>query len=131
KHQKLSVVLLDLDKFKDVNDVHGHAAGDQVLGCVAAALAGMCRRSDLAARFGGDEFVLMLPESSRRQAETILNRLRQIRVQLPELKGLDVTLSYSWGTAVFPTDGQDLEQLIHAADTRLYAMKRRLARDAS
>jgi diguanylate cyclase (GGDEF)-like protein/PAS domain S-box-containing protein len=131
KRQKLSVVLLDLDKFKDVNDVHGHAAGDQVLGCVAAALARMCRRSDLAARFGGDEFVLMLPETSRRQAEIILNRLRQIRVQLPELKGLDVTLSYCWGTAVFPTDGQDLEQLIHAADTRLYAMKRRLARDAS
>ncbi len=131
KRQKLTVVLLDLDKFKAVNDVHGHAAGDQVLGCVATALTRVCRRSDLAARFGGDEFVLMLPETSRRQAEMILNRLRRIRVRLPQLKGLDVTLSYCWGTAVFPTDGRDLEQLIHAADTRLYGMKRRVALGAS
>jgi diguanylate cyclase (GGDEF)-like protein len=131
KRQKLSVVLVDLDKFKAVNDVHGHAAGDQVLGCVASALTRMCRRSDFAARFGGDEFVLLLPETSRRQAEMILNRVRQIRVRLPELQGLDVALSYCWGIAVFPTDGRDLEQLIHAADARLYGMKRRAARGAS
>ncbi len=126
KRLKLSLVLLDLDKFKAVNDVHGHSAGDQVLAHVAAALNQICRGSDMAARFGGDEFVLMLPETSRREAESILSRLRQIRVRLPELKELDVTLSYCWGIATFPADGRELEQLIQEADGRLYRMKRRL-----
>lgn len=124
KRLKLSVVLLDLDKFKAVNDEFGHSVGDQVLGRVASALSQICRRSDVAARFGGDEFVLMLPETSRRQAEAILSRLKKIRVALPEAKGLDVTLSYCWGTATFPGDGRDLEQLIQVADGRLYRMKR-------
>lgn len=127
KRLRLSVVLLDLDKFKQVNDQYGHSVGDQVLGRVASALAQMCRRFDVAARFGGDEFVLMLPETTRRQAAAILSRLKHIRVTLPEAKGLDVTLSYCWGIATFPGDGRDLEQLIQAADGRLYMMKRKLA----
>ncbi len=123
KGLKLSVVLLDLDKFKGVNDMHGHTIGDQVLARVAASLNRVCRASDMAARFGGDEFVLMLPETTRRKAKEILGRLRQIQVSLPELNGRDVTLSYCWGIATFPTDGRDLEQLIQLADSRLYAMK--------
>jgi diguanylate cyclase (GGDEF)-like protein len=123
----LSIVLVDLDGFKAVNDVHGHSKGDETLMRVAETLARSVRASDLAVRFGGDEFVLMLPETTIEQAEEVLGRFQLHGIPLPDNQGGSARLTYSWGIASFPQDGDDPEQLLHAADGRLYAMKRQRA----
>ncbi|TMJ08824.1 MAG: sensor domain-containing diguanylate cyclase [Bacillati bacterium ANGP1] len=118
------VALLDLDRFKAVNDIHGHAVGDQVLIRVAETLSQAVRQSDLAARFGGDEFILLLPESSRAQAMEMLDRLRTVVIPLPDRAGRGVRTTFSWGIAAWPRDGEEPDQLLQVADLRLYAMKR-------
>ncbi len=125
----LSIVLMDLDGFKEINDAYGHAKGDEALVRVAETLARGVRAADLAARFGGDEFVLMLPETTMERAEEILNRLELPGVPLPEQSGSSSNLGFSWGAAAFPYDGDSSERLLQAADRRLYAMKKRLYGD--
>jgi diguanylate cyclase len=124
----VSVAVVDLDGFKQINDTHGHAKGDDVLVQVAEALARGVRAADLAARFGGDEFVLMLPETTMERVEEILNRL-ELPVTVPEHPGSSTNLSFSWGAAVYPYDGESSERLLQSADRRLYEMKRRLHGD--
>ncbi len=121
----LSVVLLDLNGFKSVNDVHGHARGDEVLIRVGERLGRIARRSDLAARFGGDEFILMLPETTRTKAEAIVGRLGAMKIPIQGREGSGTCLiTVSWGAVAFPEDGQRSEPLLQMADSRLYAMKR-------
>lgn len=122
----LSVVLLDLDGFKAINDVHGHVVGDEVLILVSATLRCAMRASDLAARFGGDEFILMLPETTAAKAEQVLDRLKAVEISVPNREGGGSRLTFCWGIATFPEDGQDPDRLLQVADTRLYAMKQRL-----
>ncbi len=121
---ELSIVLLDLNHFKTVNDVHGHAAGDQVLIRVAETLSHTVRQSDVAARFGGDEFILLLAESTRAVALEILDRLRGLSIMVPDRAGSRARVNFSWGLAVWPHDGEEIEPLLKVADHRLYAMKR-------
>ncbi len=122
----LSVVLMDLDGFKAINDIHGHVVGDEVLILVAATLRCAMRASDLAARFGGDEFILMLPETSALKAEQVLDRLKSVEIAVPDRGGGGSRLTFCWGVSTFPEDGQDPDRLLQVADTRLYAMKQRL-----
>lgn len=122
----LSVVLMDLDGFKAINDIHGHVVGDEVLILVAATLRCAMRASDLAARFGGDEFILMLPETSALKGEQVLDRLKSVEIAVPNREGGGSRLTFCWGVATFPEDGQDPDRLLQVADTRLYAMKQRL-----
>ena len=122
----VSVALLDLDGFKDINDTHGHPQGDEALIRVAETLARSVRAVDLAARFGGDEFVLMFPETPMPRVEEILNRVVLPGVPPLEESGCASTVSFSWGAAAYPDDGDTAEQLLHAADRRLYEMKKRL-----
>lgn len=121
----LCIALLDLDGFKAINDVHGHGVGDQVLIQVAGTLKRSIRASDLAARFGGDEFILLFPETPIAQAEGLIGRLRPITISVPNGPTKELQLNFCWGIAAWPEDGPTLEQLLQVADTRLYVKKQR------
>jgi len=120
----VSVVMLDIDDFKRVNDGHGHAAGDALLSELGALLLATTRPGDIACRYGGEEFVLVLPRASLqhalRRAEDFRRRFSEIRVQ--ELQP-DQTPTLSIGVAVFPEHGQTQDDLLRAADRALYAVK--------
>jgi len=115
---RFSIVLFDLNRFKAVNDSHGHAEGDRVLREAGEAFGRTCRSSDLAFRVGGDEFAYILPESGREAAVAAAGRVRAELALLPE--GLDC----SYGITVWPEDGPERTALLEAADARLYEMKR-------
>ncbi len=121
----LSIVLLDLNAFKGINDTHGHFVGDEVLIRVAQTLSCCVRASDLAARFGGDEFILMLTEATGTEVNELITRLKAMEISLPNHQGGGL-LTFSWGIAAFPDDGQNPHRLLQVADERLYAMKQQL-----
>ncbi len=121
-----SLLLFDLDKFKEVNDTHGHDAGDQLLTWVATALADVAGDSGLPIRFGGDEFVLLLPNTDQDGAEDAAARLMQrIRDRPFRLREADATVrvTLSVGFATAPSDATDARGLMQAADTALYHSK--------
>jgi diguanylate cyclase (GGDEF)-like protein len=119
----LSVVLSDLDGFKDVNDVHGHAVGDEVLKVFAAVLGDTLRESDVAGRWGGEEFLLLLPGADEDGAARLAERVRgELAARsIPGAPGLRVTASF--GVAEY-SRGSDTDQLVAAADQALYRAKR-------
>jgi len=126
RHERpLTLVLLDLDHFKAVNDTYGHLAGDHLLIGVAARLRRCFRSDDVLARWGGDEFMLALPGQTPENAASVLGRLRR-ELQLKGFEGDSTSLhvTFSAGTAGFPADGDSLDALIKAADRRLYTAKR-------
>src|SRR5947209_9176549 len=114
----VSVILVDLDDFKHVNDTAGHAAGDHVLRNAAAKLRGCCRGADLAFRIGGDEFALILRGTTARTAIRIAERAGEA------INSADSRISASYGIAEWPGDGPSKEIVLARADERLYAMKR-------
>lgn len=121
----LSVALVDLNGFKAINDTYGHSVGDAALIRVAGVLTNGMRGSDLVARFGGDEFVLLFPETSAGVVDRILGRLNTMKVSVPDGHDGEVRLGLSWGVAGWPQDGAAPEQLLRTADRRLYEMKKR------
>ncbi|OYQ35886.1 hypothetical protein CHU95_06380 [Niveispirillum lacus] len=125
RHQRpLSLLLIDLDHFKRVNDEHGHRMGDAVLRTAAAVVAGAIRGSDLAARFGGEELVLLLPETDLTGAAGMAERLRQaFATAVTSLDGVDVRVTASLGVAAWRGPTESLDNLIHRADQALYAAK--------
>lgn len=116
----VSLVMLDLDHFKKLNDDHGHQSGDDVLRAVAASLALECREYDVAARYGGEEFAVILPDCSPEEARTAAERLRLA------VAGADSPLpvTVSAGVATFPVNCEDQVSLVTAADEALYQSKR-------
>lgn len=127
----LAIVFVDLDRFKTVNDEHGHAVGDAVLAISAQRIASAMRRDDVLSRYGGDEFVLMLPGvSSDDTLDAQLARLSAVLDQPISLAGSTIRAGGSCGGALYPRDGATLEQLIKVADARMYgAKKERSLRD--
>jgi diguanylate cyclase (GGDEF)-like protein len=119
----LSIVLADLDGFKDVNDVHGHAVGDAVLRAFAAVLRETLRESDLAGRWGGEEFLLLLPGADEEGAAQLAERVRSALAErgVPSAPGLRVTASF--GVAEYAGE-TNTEELVAAADGALYRAKR-------
>jgi diguanylate cyclase (GGDEF)-like protein len=117
-----TILLLDLDGLKKINDQYGHATGSQAICRLADVLRVVCRGTDTAGRFGGDEFVLVLPDTGEESAQRVRAR---IRAQLANDSVLP-PLSVSVGLAVYPVDGMSLTALLDAADKSLYAMKRHL-----
>ncbi len=119
----LTVALLDLDGFKALNDTHGHLAGDHALRQIARSLRDRLRSSDVLARFGGDEFAVLLPETGP-DVPAVLRHLAPISITVAP-NGQRRILPVSWGAASSPADGVDSEALLRTADVRLYGMKRR------
>ena len=118
----LALLLLDLDHFKQVNDRYGHAAGDQVLVSVGAALRSVVRAQDFAGRNGGEEFAVLLPETEIAAALGIAERVRATIAELT-VPGTDVPVTVSVGVAGFPDHASTLERLEQLADAALYVAK--------
>lgn len=121
---KLSVVLLDIDHFKHINDKRGHAAGDMVLAAVGKLLNGALRTCDLVARWGGEEFVLVLPSTSLEGAEQTAERVRELleRTEIKDGNGDVIPVTASFGVANYAV-GESLEQVIDRADRAMYLAK--------
>jgi len=119
-----ALLVVDLDRFKQVNDTMGHHMGDLVLQHVATMFSERVRRSDTVARTGGDEFSIILEEpTSREDAIHVAEALKQILDEPLQLCGKEVRIGASVGIAVFPDDADDLESLCVAADLRMYDAK--------
>ena len=122
--QNLAVMMIDIDHFKAVNDSYGHSGGDEVLKGLAALLQQGVRAADVPCRFGGEEFLLLLPGMP---PETALMRAEQWRAafaeRVVEVDGLPVRATLSAGLAIYPDDGETLAQLTHCADLALYRAK--------
>ncbi len=124
KREELVILMLDLDRFKDVNDTFGHATGDEVLREVARRLTSVTRDGDSVARLGGDEFAILLPNSTEAEAARLIDRVANC-VKEPILIGKRATsIDISAGLAVFPRDGTEAEALLRRADAAMYAAKR-------
>jgi diguanylate cyclase (GGDEF)-like protein len=122
--EPFSVVLFDLDDFKRVNDRVGHAAGDGALRHVAAVLAAGSREHDVACRWGGEEFALLLPRTSAVDAARAAGRVvRSLRATVVDLGGAELRLTASAGVAAYPYDGPDGPTVVAAADVALLRAK--------
>lgn len=121
--QPLGLVMLDLHRFKEVNDRHGHPRGDEVLVAVATTLKHALRTSDSAFRIGGDEFALLLPQTDAAQALALSRRIESVFAESILPLHMGITVSMDHGAATFPQDGDQAEQLIRVADERLYHLK--------
>ena len=122
-----AVLLLDLDGLKKINDRYGHLAGSRALCRVGDVLRLFCRAVDTAARYGGDEFAVILPETTASAAAFVATRIRERIATDSE----QPTLSASIGVAVYPQDGETFEDLLQAADRELYKSRRQVAQQAS
>jgi diguanylate cyclase (GGDEF)-like protein len=121
--QPLGLVTLDLHRFKEVNDKHGHPRGDDVLRAAAATLKKALRTSDSAFRIGGDEFALLLPQTDSAQALALSRRVETVFAEMLQPLQLAVAVAMDHGIAIFPQDAEQADQLIRIADERLYRLK--------
>ena len=123
----LAVAFFDLDKLKNVNDTHGHQAGNEVLTLLGQSISTHVRTEDVPARYGGDEFAIIMPDTPREEAEKVVTRLMDVldgkMVDLPNGRKIPMP-DLSWGVASFPLDGRSARELLENADTRAYARKR-------
>lgn len=127
RDEPLSVLMMDLNKFKQYNDEYGHPIGDEALRRFGQLIQSKLRRYDTLARYGGDEFIVLLPETGAEAAEHLADRLRQkVAETLVRLSDtVEVKFSSSIGVATYPRDGATAQALVRAADDALYAEKRR------
>jgi diguanylate cyclase (GGDEF)-like protein len=123
-HTPVSLVAVDLDHFKDVNDTAGHECGDEVLAAFGVMLRANLRGSDFAARAGGEEFVVVLPETDRSGAMHVAEHLRRATAALT-VPRLGARITASFGVATLPDDAHDTDGLLRLADRALYAAKQR------
>ncbi len=119
--RSFALVLMDLDRFKFVNDFYGHLEGDVVLQRIGQILEQNCRRSDVVARYGGDEFVILMPETNVDQARQLAGKLRAWVASDPLLREKNITASF--GIACFPIHGSTPQELIQVADASMYLSK--------
>jgi len=122
---EFSIVFIDLDHFKQVNDTHGHLVGSRLLAEMGEALKTNCRLIDFAFRYGGDEFVILLPQTSKDNAIKVARRLHKLIRETVWLskEGLDIRVTPSVGLAAYPADSKTKEGLLHLADEAMYLVK--------
>ncbi len=118
---KFTLSFIDLDNFKSVNDKYSHLVGDKVLKQVASILANNTRKSDVLARYGGDEFVLLMPGMEIEQGKRVMKRIEDMVAASTFTEGINISISS--GTVVFPGDGDNLDNLLTIADRRMYEKK--------
>jgi diguanylate cyclase (GGDEF)-like protein len=125
-HTPVAVLMLDLNSFKNINDRHGHGEGDRVLHAIGSTIKSQVRASDIVARYGGDEFVVLMPDTADGRAEAVARRIANaVMKREHELSdGTRVTVGVSAGLALYPTDGRTPAKLLAAADTQMYLAKR-------
>lgn len=121
----VSVIFVDMDHFKDVNDTHGHLVGSRLLAEVGHLIASSIRKADMAARYGGDEFVIVLPNTPKAGAYTVAKNLRDLLRARDFLtsSGLNIRITASFGLATYPTDADSKLSLVRMADKAMYAAK--------
>ena len=122
---ELALLMFDIDRFKHVNDTYGHAAGDKVLNLLGNQALRTCRSIDIVARMGGDEFVMLLPETSAENAVIVAGRLQRIVAQEAcEWDGQQIKITLSIGLTALTPDDREFESLLRRADDALYEAKR-------
>jgi diguanylate cyclase (GGDEF)-like protein len=127
KDQPLGFIMLDLDHFKAANDIFGHEVGDRILRHFAQTITGAMRETNLAARFGGEEFLVLLPDTNANSCLLVAERIRKAVSRMVVPSGTDKPLpqvTVSLGIAVYPDHGRTLEEVLQAADKALYESKR-------
>jgi diguanylate cyclase (GGDEF)-like protein len=122
----MAVVMIDSDNLKQVNDAHGHDAGNRLLQHLVRCIREQLRGSDVVARFGGDEFILLLPETNSKGAIEIAERIRRaVEVSRFDVRGGDTNVTISQGVASYPEDGGNLDIILDKADKAMYRAKQR------
>ncbi|MBI2810555.1 MAG: diguanylate cyclase [Candidatus Melainabacteria bacterium] len=123
--RNLAVVMIDVDHFKSINDNYGHPAGDSVLKAVAKLVKSDCRDVDLPVRYGGEEFLLVLPEVNQEGAAVVAERIRKsLSQEIIRHEDIQISVTASFGIAAFPEDAHNQQQLLDLADKALYLSKR-------
>ncbi|MBN2190796.1 MAG: diguanylate cyclase, partial [Candidatus Aureabacteria bacterium] len=124
-HKEVSVIMIDIDHFKKINDQYGHLIGNKVLKIFAEIVKNSVRKIDIVGRYGGEEFLIVLPQSTHEKAVEILDRIKGKLAQadLPA-EVTDMSLKFSAGIASYPLNGKGLEEIVNVADHALYQAKR-------
>jgi diguanylate cyclase (GGDEF)-like protein len=121
KKEKLSVFVLDIDDFKSINNTYGHKMGDDVIQTFSALLLNNTMKTDIVARWGGDEFLVIAPFSNKMRSMILLERIEKVQQQLFEKLG--VKISVSIGNSTYPDDAKNINDLIRIADKKMYESK--------
>ncbi|MFN3283340.1 MAG: diguanylate cyclase [Pseudothermotoga sp.] len=121
--REFSVIMMDIDGFKMINDTYGHLIGDRVLSYFAQVVKNSIRKDVFFIRYGGDEFLLIMPNASAEIADNLIERIRQSFEKPLEIDETEIKIAFCAGIATFPKDGRNLRELIDRADKALYAAK--------
>lgn len=123
----LALMFIDVNKFKNINDTYGHKIGDEILKEVSKVLINSTRKGDLVARFGGDEFLVLLPSVKKYEdIEVVASRILSIKNKPFKLGEIEINISLSLGISAYPKDGDNVEELITKADKKMYIQKRNI-----